>query len=65
MQIGLSREGIKPLAWLFGLALALFQVWFTIGVSVLDGSMMRVAYLAFIIVLIFLYIPYEDVRHVF
>lgn len=59
MQLGLSREGIKPLAWLFGLALALFQVWFTIGVSVLDGSMMRVAYLAFIIVLIFLYIPYR------
>lgn len=59
MQLGLSREGIKPIAWLFGLGLALFQIWFTIGVSVLDGSMMRVAYLAFIIAMIFLYVPYR------
>ena len=49
-----SRQGVKPIAWLLGLALALFQIWFTTGFGVLDGSMMRVAYVAFITALIFL-----------
>ena len=57
MTLALSRQGIKPIAWLLGLALALFQIWFTTGFGVLDGSMMRVAYVAFITALIFLYVP--------
>ena len=54
MTLALSRQGVKPIAWLLGLALALFQIWFTTGFGVLDGSMMRVAYVAFITALIFL-----------
>ena len=57
MTLALSRQGVKPIAWLLGLALALFQIWFTTGFGVLDGSMMRVAYVAFITALIFLYVP--------
>ena len=54
MTLALSRQGVKPIAWLLGLALALFQIWFTTGFGVLDGSMMRVAYVAFFTALIFL-----------
>ena len=54
MTLALSRQGVKPIAWLLDLALALFQIWFTTAFSVLDGSMMRVAYVAFITALIFL-----------
>ena len=41
----------------FALALALFQIWFTTGFGVLDGSMMRVMFVSFITVLVFLFIP--------
>lgn len=57
MSFTLTREGIKPAARAFALALALFQIWFTTGFGVLDGSMMRVMFVAFITVLIFLFIP--------
>lgn len=50
-------EGIKPVAKGFALALALFQIWFTTGFGVLDGSMMRVMFVSFITVLVFLFIP--------
>lgn len=61
MTFALTREGVKPLAWILGLALALFQVWFTIGFGVLDGSMMRVVFLAFILALVFLFVPAKKV----
>ena len=57
MAFSLTREGIKPFAKALALALALFQIWFTSGFGVLDGSMMRVVFVAFITALIFLYIP--------
>lgn len=57
MSFALTREGIKPVAKGFALALALFQIWFTTGFGVLDGSMMRVMFVSFITVLVFLFIP--------
>jgi len=59
MAFALTREGIKPIANALALALALFQVWFTSGFGVLDGSMMRVVFVSFITALIFLYIPFR------
>ena len=57
MSFALTREGIKPVAKGFALALALFQIWFTTGFGVLDGSMMRVMFVSFITVLVFMFIP--------
>ena len=57
MSFALTREGIKPVAKGFALALALFQIWFTTGFGVLDGSMMRVMFVSFITALVFLFIP--------
>ena len=59
MVFSFTREGIKPIAMAIGLALALFQIWFTTGFGVLDGSMMRVVFVGAITALIFLYIPYR------
>ena len=57
MSFALTREGIKPVAKGFALALALFQIWFTTGFGVLDCSMMRLMFVSFITVLVFLFIP--------
>ena len=55
IRIDTGRD--KAVAKGFALALALFQIWFTTGFGVLDGSMMRVMFVSFITVLVFLFIP--------
>lgn len=52
----LTREGLKPVATVIAVTFTIFQIWFT-TFGVLEGTLMRADFVAFVMVLIFLLKP--------
>ena len=57
-----SRENFAKVAYFIGIALALFQIYFTIGFAALEGTKMRTIFLSSIMVLIFLLCPARKLK---
>ena len=53
----LSRESLKKAAYPIGIAMALFQLYYTIGYGVLEGSLLAAIFLSFALTMIFLLHP--------
>ena len=53
----LSRESLKKGAYPIGIAMALFQLYYTIGYGVLEGSLLAAIFLSFALTMIFLLHP--------
>ena len=53
----LSRESLKKAAYPIGIAMALFQLYYTVGYGVLEGSLLAAIFLSFALTLIFLLNP--------
>ena len=53
----LSRESLKKAAYPIGIAIALFQLYYTIGYGVLEGSLLAAIFLSFALTMIFLLHP--------
>ena len=53
----LSRESLKKAAYPIGIAMALFQLYYTIGYGVLEGSLLAAIFLSFAFTMIFLLHP--------
>ena len=53
----LSRESLKKAAYPIGIAMALLQLYYTIGYGVLEGSLLAAIFLSFALTMIFLLHP--------
>ena len=53
----LSRESLKKAAYPIGIAMALFQLYYTIGYGVIEGSLLAAIFLSFALTMIFLLHP--------
>lgn len=53
----LTRGSLKKVAYPVGIAMALFQLYYTIGYGVLEGSLLAAIFLSFALTMIFLIHP--------
>ncbi len=53
----LSRESLKKAAYPIGIAMTLFQLYYTVGYGVLEGSLLAAIFLSFALTMIFLTQP--------
>ena len=53
----LTRENLKKLSYPIGIGMTLFQLYYTIGYGVLEGSLLAAIFLSFALTLIFLLYP--------
>ncbi|WP_295637069.1 TRAP transporter permease [uncultured Mailhella sp.] len=58
----LSRESLKKAAYPIGIAMTLFQLYYTVGYGVLEGSLLAAIFLSFALTMIFLTQPAIKVK---